>query len=81
MTRAMLDAEWERFVEWACWRTLSPELLRKALARRIAEERAYVDREMQARAIRWASVEAMGSWRKLESLANRVERGETEVPK
>lgn len=87
MTRKELDEAWERHIATTvfvdanvieAWEARTREL--------IAAERACVDREAQARAIRLSAVEASSALHTddavkiLERLACRVERGEVKVP-
>lgn len=80
MTREELDAQWTEIFE--AMHSLDHRTARKL----IAAERAFVDRAAVARAIRWVAKEVRSlcvepngpQWMLV--LADRVERGEIEVP-
>ena len=77
-TREELDAEWVAFAAgWLAGKRHGLQQLEELLA----AERAYVDREVAVRTIRFAATWTAGGKAVLMDLANRVERGETEVPK
>jgi hypothetical protein len=75
MNREELDAAWERF-------SLRNEWDSERLKVLLSQERAFVDRAAQAKAIRWAASYAApeGHRMPIYDLADRVERGEVEIP-
>jgi hypothetical protein len=87
-TRDELDAEWRRLEK--CMRDGHCGGFATAVEKLLAAERAYVDREAQARAIRFAADSAFPSkddgemfahWIALQRWADRVEAGDIEVPR
>ena len=80
-SRAELDAEWAQFRRWLMiGGGVEKEVMRKKLDELLTAERAVVDREAQARAIRLAAKTGDWSSVELESLADRIESGQLEVP-
>lgn len=73
-TRKELDVEWMN-AAFAIRRGESPDL--SAL---LSAERTVVDRQVATRAIRFAATWTSGGRAVLEDLANRLERGEIEIP-